>query len=65
MKHDEKEHFPNENEAIKALAAASKSPFWTAFKIALGLGLARLALLTVGGIVLLLILSIVSNLMSK
>ena len=36
-----------ETPAISALAAASKTPFWTAFKITLGIGLAR-ALLFIG-----------------
>lgn len=30
-----------ETPAISALAAASKTPFWTAFKVTLGIGLAR------------------------
>jgi hypothetical protein len=33
-----------ETPAISALAAASKTPFATAFKVTLGIGLARLAL---------------------
>lgn len=35
-----------ETPAIEALAAASKTPFKTAFKITLGIGLGRLALFT-------------------
>lgn len=33
-----------ESSAISALAAASKTPFSTAFKVTLGIGIARLAL---------------------
>jgi len=35
-----------ETPAISALAAASKTPFLTAFKVTLGIGLARVALFT-------------------
>jgi hypothetical protein len=38
-----------ETPAISALAAASKTPFMTAFKVTMGIGLARLALF-VGGL---------------
>lgn len=38
-----------ETPAISALAAASKTPFQTAFKVTLGIGLARF-LLFVGGV---------------
>lgn len=37
-----------ETPAISALAAASKAPFWTAFKVTLGIGLARLLMFVVG-----------------
>lgn len=30
-----------ETPAIAALSAASKTPFWTAFKVTLGIGIAR------------------------
>lgn len=33
-----------ETPAISALAAASKTPFWTAFKVTIGIGLARLVM---------------------
>ena len=43
-----------ETPAISALAAASKTPFTTAFKVTLGIGLARFAMFlgVVGAIVL-------------
>lgn len=37
-----------ETPAIMALAAASKTPFMTAFKVTLGIGLARFLLFTAG-----------------
>lgn len=37
-----------ETTAISALAAASKTPFKTAFKVTVGIGLARLALFVLG-----------------
>lgn len=37
-----------ETPAISALAAASKTPFQTAFKVTLGIGLARLLMFVVG-----------------
>lgn len=39
------------NEAIKVLAAASKTPFWTSFKICMGIALAQLlsVALAIGG----------------
>ena len=33
-----------EDAAVSVLAAASKTPFWTAFKITLGIGIARLVM---------------------
>lgn len=41
MKHN---HVDVETPAISALAAASKTPFRTAFKVTLGIGLARFAM---------------------
>lgn len=48
-----------ETPAISALAVASKTPFWTAFKITLGIGLGRLLLflLALGSIVTAIVLS--------
>jgi hypothetical protein len=44
-----------ETPAISVLAAASKTPFLTAFKVTIGIGLARLTMF--GGVVLILTLA--------
>lgn len=36
-----------EETAIKAVAAASKTPFWTAFKVTLGVALAQFVVLII------------------
>jgi len=51
-----------ETTAISGLAAASKTPFQTAFKITLGIGLARLLLFTGGVAVIVAAYAIIHNL---
>lgn len=53
-----------ETTAVSALAAASKTPFKTAFLVTLGIGLGRLLLFTSGLAVLGLVIVIVSKLLS-